>query len=72
MRKVILLMETNLNATKNGGLIYTTGLDKGIPIGCLQENDGKKVLIVKDHRKTDYIRIEELVTILMEYQYNNI
>ena len=35
------------------------------------EENGYKVLVVKDHRRIDYIRIDDLVTILMEYQHNN-
>ena len=61
----------NDNSARNGGLIYTTGMVKGIPIGCLQEENGYQVLVVKDHRRTDYIRIDDLMTILMEYQHNN-
>ncbi len=67
---MICVNDRNSNAARNGGLIYTTGMDKGIPIGCLQEANGDKVLMVKDHRRTDYIRIDDLMTILLEYQHN--
>ena len=68
---MIYVNDINSNSARNEGLIYTTGMDKGIPIGCLQEENGYKVLVVKDHRRIDYIRIDDLVTILMEYQHNN-
>ena len=68
---MIYVNDINSNSARNGGLIYTTGMDKGIPIGCLQEENGYKVLVVKDHRRIAYIRIDDLVTILMEYQHNN-
>lgn len=60
--------EKNETAAKYGGLIYTTGLNKGIPIGRLQENGGNKVLVVKDHKRTDYIMVDDLLHILCEYQ----
>lgn len=69
---MICVHDKNCNAARNGGLIYTTGMAKGIPIGCLQEENGERVLMVKDHRRTDYISIDDLMTILLEYQQNTI
>lgn len=66
------MVTSNTDSARNGGLIYTTGLDKGIPIGCLREDNGNKVLVVKDHNRIDSIRVEELITILMEYQYHSV
>lgn len=66
------MVTLNTDSARNGGLIYTTGLDKGIPIGCLKDDHGVKVLVVKDHKRIDSIKIEDLLTILLEYQYNSV
>lgn len=65
------MREENVVSAKNGGYVYTTGLDRGIPIGYLKRVDDRMVLEVKHHKKEDTIDVEELVEILVEYQGNN-
>lgn len=55
-------------SAKSGGLIYTTGLDKGIPIGCLKVCEGRKVLEVKNGKRIDCIPIGELTSILVQFK----
>ena len=65
------MREENARTAKNGGMIFTTGLEQGIPVGCLKRVDKRMVLEVKHHKKKDTIDVNELIEILLEFQENN-
>ncbi|MGL5436962.1 MAG: hypothetical protein ACRDBO_16565 [Lachnospiraceae bacterium] len=62
-------MAINQSAKYKKNLIYTTGKSEGLVIGERKDIEGRRALVVKNHKRIDYIYADELMQILFSPLY---